>query len=181
MTKLKQILDNYATLCRYCDSFFAAVQKHYGSEMACRKGCSACCELHSVCGLEAHAVAAFLARQGSPRPRKRKKPSQCALCVNGACIAYQARPVICRTHGVLLLLDKGKTVASSCGLNFAGRDPAALPQACVLDTAAVTGNLIRLNMAFCMAAGSRELASERFTMADVLAGDIPESILDINA
>jgi hypothetical protein len=36
-------------------------------------------------------------------------------------------------------------------------------------------------MAFCMAIGRRELASERFTMAAVLAGDIPKSILDINA
>jgi hypothetical protein len=80
---------------------------------------------------------------------------------------------------VPLLLDKGNTVASSCRLNFEGRDLAVLPGAHVLDTAAVTENLMRLNMAFCMAAGRRELASQRFTMAAVLARDVPESILDI--
>ena len=180
MTKLEQILDNYATLCRYCDSFFSFVRKQYGSDMACGKGCSACCELHSVCGLEAYAVAVCLAKKSLPRTQKRKNRSRCALCVNGRCLAYPARPVICRTHGVPLLLDKGKTVASSCGLNFAGRDLAGLPRSHVLDTTVVTGNLIRLNMAFCMAAGRRDLASERFTMAAVLAGDIPESILNIN-
>jgi Fe-S-cluster containining protein len=177
MTKLKQILDNYATLCRYCDSVFAFLQNQYGRDMACRKGCSACCELHSVCALEAHAVAASLAKKTPPRMRKRKNRSRCVLCVNGECAVYPTRPVICRTHGVPLFLDKGKTVASSCRLNFTGRDLAALPSAHVLDTAALTGNLMRLNIAFCMVAGRRELASERFTMADVLAGDIPESIL----
>lgn len=180
MTKLDQILDNYATLCRYCDSFFSFVRKQYGRDMACGKGCSACCELHSVCGLEARAVAACVAKKHAPRPQKGKSRSRCALCVNQECIAYPARPVICRTHGVPLLLDKGKTVATSCRLNFAGRDLAALPRSHVLDTTAVTGNLIRLNMAFCMAVGRSDLASERFTMAAVLAGDIPESILDIN-
>jgi hypothetical protein len=180
VTALQEILDNYGKLCGYCDSFFLSIQKRYAGELKCKKGCSACCELHSVCGLEAHAVAACLAKKRAPRLQKRKNRSKCALCVNGECIAYQARPVICRSHGVPLLLDKGKTVASSCRLNFTGRDLAALPRGYVLDTTAVTGNLIRLNMAFCMAVGRRELASERFTMAAVLAGDIPESILDIN-
>ena len=180
MTALQAILGNYGKLCGYCDSFFLLVQKRYAGELKCKKGCSACCELHSVCGLEAHAVAACLAKKRAPRTQKQKNQSRCALCVNGECIAYPARPVICRTHGMPLLLDKGKIVASSCGLNFAGRDLAALPRAQVLDTTAVTDNLIRLNMAFCMAAGRRDLASERFTMAAVLAGDIPESILNIN-
>jgi hypothetical protein len=80
---------------------------------------------------------------------------------------------------VPLLLDKGNTVASSCRLNFKGRDLTVLSGAHVLDTAAVTENLMRLNMAFCMAVGRRELASQRFTIAAVLAGNIPESILDI--
>jgi hypothetical protein len=177
MTKLKQVLDNYATLCRYCDSVFAFLQNRYGRDMACRKGCSACCELHSVCALEAHAIAACLATKRPPRLRKKKNRSRCVLCVNGECIAYQARPVICRTHGMPLLLDKGKTVASSCRLNFKGRDLFALPGTHVLDTAAITGNLMRLNMAFCMVAGRKDLASRRFTLARVLAGDIPESIL----
>lgn len=181
MTVLQAILDNYGKLCGYCDSFFLSVQKRYAGELKCKKGCSACCELHSVCGLEAHTVAACLAKKSLPRTQKRKNRSRCALCVNRECIAYPARPVICRTHGVPLLLDKGKTVASSCGLNFAGCDVAALPRAHVLDTTAVTGNLIRLNMAFCMALGHRELASERFTMAAVLEGDIPESILNATA
>ena len=180
MAALQAILGNYDKLCGYCDSFFLSVQKRYAGELKCKKGCNACCELHSVCGLEAHAVAACLAKKNALRPQQRKNRSRCALCVNGKCIAYPARPVICRTHGVPLFLDKGKTVASSCRLNFAGRDLAALPRAHVLDTAAITENLVRLNMAFCMAAGCTELASARFTMAAVLAGDIPESILDIN-
>ncbi|HUI91559.1 MAG TPA: hypothetical protein VLX68_04840 [Chitinivibrionales bacterium] len=180
MTQIVQILDNYAKLRRYCDSFFTAVQQRYPGDMACKKGCFACCELHSVCAIEAHALAFYLKRRAVPSRKKRSDRSKCALCVNGNCAAYPARPVICRSHGLPLLLDKGKTVASSCDLNFSRRDPASLPASRVFDTAAITGNLVRLNMAFCMAAGITELASRRFTMAAVLAGELPEIILKSN-
>jgi uncharacterized protein len=179
MTALQTILDNYGKLCGYCDSFFLSVQKPYAGDMKCKKGCWRCCELHSVCALEARGIAAYLKNGSLSHGKSRSNRSYCAFLKRGVCLAYPARPVICRTHGVPLLLDKGKTVSSSCGLNFTGRDLAALPRGHVLDTTAVTGNLIRLNMAFCMAVGRRELASERFTMTAVLAGDIPESILDI--
>jgi hypothetical protein len=85
--------------------------------------------------------------------------------------------VICRTHGAALRADRGKTVYSSCGRNFTTIAPASLPRSHVFDTAAVTGNLMRLNMAFCMAAGDARLASMRFTMEQVQSGALPERIL----
>jgi uncharacterized protein len=179
MTAVSRVLDNYARLRAYCDSFFFAVADIYHGDMVCRKGCFACCELNSVCALEAHAMAVYVA--GRPRVRTgiRKKNAVCAFCMDGACCAYPARPVICRTHGAVISVDKGNTVARSCDLNFRRTDPAALPETHVLNAASVTGNLMRLNMAFCMAAGDTKRASERFAMEQVLAGNIPESILNV--
>jgi uncharacterized protein len=181
MNNARTVLDKYADLCRYCDSFFNSVLGLYKNEIRCKKGCSACCELHSVCAIEACAISAFLAAR---RRRTRARPTggdRCALLAKGGCSAYPARPVICRTHGVALRADSGVTVYSSCSRNFRNVAPASLSRSHVFDTAAVTGNLMRLNMAFCMAAGDARLASKRFTMEQVRSGAIPERILAVTA
>jgi|WetSurMetagenome_2_1015567.scaffolds.fasta_scaffold00150_14 uncharacterized protein len=180
MNTVRDILDNYAALCGYCDSFFGAVSRLYKKEIRCKRGCTRCCELHAVCALEARALVTFLYSRRRPVPRRRAAKGRCALLAAGECLAYPARPVICRTHGVALLADKGNAVYSSCDLNFTSVHVTSLPRAHVFDTARITGNLIRLNMAFCMAAGEPRLASERFTMERVRNGNIPESILSVS-
>jgi hypothetical protein len=74
-------------------------------------------------------------------------------------------------------MDKGKTVHPGCALNFVKRDVRALPKQHVFDSAAITDNLMRLNLAFCMAVGHTELASKRFTMEQVLRAKLPKRIL----
>ena len=146
--------------------------------MACKKGCSACCELHAVCALEAHVIAAHCGKKSMARPaQKRRTRKWCVMLRRGECMIYPARPVICRTHGLVISLDRGSKACSSCYLNFSGRDTATMPASHVFDAAAITTNLMRLNMAFCMATGHAALASERFTMEQVLRGEVPESIL----
>jgi hypothetical protein len=99
MTILTEILYNYKRLCGYCDSFFLGVKQRYKADLKCKKGCYCCCELHSVCALEAHTLAKYLRAGAPPRMKKSKNRRYCALLRNGACIAYPDRPVICRTHG----------------------------------------------------------------------------------
>jgi uncharacterized protein len=181
MTTIRAILDNYATLCSYCDSFFSSILRLYKSEIRCAPGCHGCCELHSVCAIEAHALTAYLS--GLPRRRGKRKRGKhlCALLANRECTAYPARPMICRTHGAALLADTGATVFTSCDLNFTSVSPASLPRSHVFDTAAVTGNLMRLNTAFCIAAGAASLSPKRFTLDQVLRRAIPDSILTVKA
>jgi hypothetical protein len=178
MTAVQAVLVNYGKLCAYCDSFFSVIRKVYKAEMACRKGCCACCELHSVCAIEARVLVEYLAGRPPRAAEKRKKNGACALAFRGTCRAYPARPVICRTHGVAISIDKGSAVLSSCNLNFAGPALAALPQKHVLDTTKITSNLMRLNHAFCMAVGDPALSPRRFTMEQVLAGQVPKRILE---
>jgi uncharacterized protein len=181
MNCMRAVLDNYAALCRYCDSFFESVSGLYKNQIRCKKGCRACCELHSVCAIEACAISTFLAARRRRTRARRTDRDRCALLVKGECSAYPARPVICRTHGAALRADRGATVYSSCGRNFTSIAPVSLPRSLVFDTAAVTGNLMRLNMAFCMAAGDARLASRRFTMEQVRSRAIPERILIVKA
>jgi Fe-S-cluster containining protein len=176
----QSIIDNYDKLCGYCDSFFLAIRKLHGDDMLCKKGCSECCKLHSVCALEAFVIARHMAAQ-NPRQLPRKKgdlrPQICAMLKNKGCMIYAARPVICRTHGLAISTDKRRTVCPTCALNFKKHDVRALPKPHVLDSAVVTNNLMRLNLAFCMAVGHTALASKRFTMEQVLRAKLPKRIL----
>lgn len=65
----------------------------------------------------------------------------------------------------------------TCALNFIKHDVRELPKPNVFDSAAVTDNLMRLNLAFCMAIGRLPLASKRFTLEHVLSRELPKSIL----
>ncbi len=181
MTTIRAILDNYAALCRYCDGFFEAVHRMYKGAMACGRGCFACCELHSVCALEAYALATYLAGRPAAAEATPGKRTRCALLRNGECSAYPARPVICRTHGIALYADNGTTVLPSCDRNFTDVDLAALRPQHVFDTATATNNLLRLNMAFCIAAGLRRISSKRFTLEQVAKGKVPQSIVAVKA
>jgi uncharacterized protein len=179
VSTIVKILDNYDKLCAYCDGFFSSIHSMYADDMRCAKGCSACCELHSVCALEAHVITRNIVDAGSLQAEQSAKDGRagCIMLKHDRCAVYASRPVICRTHGLAISMDKGRTACSSCELNFTVRDATALPGPHVLDAAAITDNLMRLNLAFCMALGSPLLSSKRFTLASVLSGGLPKRIL----
>jgi hypothetical protein len=93
------------------------------------------------------------------------------------CVIYAVRPVICRTHGLAISTNKRKTVCPTCALNFIKRDVRLLPKPHVFDSAAISDNLMRLNLAFCMTIGHPALAAKRFTMEQVQRKGLPKSIL----
>jgi Fe-S-cluster containining protein len=180
MSTIVKILDNYDKLCAYCDGFFSSIHSMYTDDMRCAKGCSACCKLHSVCALEAFLIARHRAVQRSRMPPQSKadlRRHACAMLKKNGCVVYAARPIICRTHGLAISTDKRKTVCPTCALNFIKRDVRLLPKPHVFDSAAVTDNLMRLNLAFCMASGHPALAAKRFTMEQVIFGRLPKCIL----
>jgi Fe-S-cluster containining protein len=181
MSTKQSILDNYDKLCSYCDSFFSSIRKLHSDDMQCKKGCGACCKLRSVCALEAFVITRHVATQKSrtlPQKKGDLRRHTCAMLKNKGCMIYAARPVICRTHGLAISIDKRKDVDPTCALNFSTkRDVRTLPKPHVFDSAIVTDNLMRLNMAFCLAVGHGSLASKRFTMEQVLSGKLPKSIL----
>lgn len=129
------------TLHRNASSFFNRVQEKYPEDMQCRKGCDLCCHVDlSVFGVEAEKILMwFNCLSDNERIRLRGlwkkrqlegasyggfKQLPCPFLYDGACTIYEARPLICRTHGVPLKRMEGeRQEVDCCSLNFENLPP----------------------------------------------------------
>jgi Fe-S-cluster containining protein len=116
------------------DGFFARVSGRHGDDMQCATGCSDCCHVQlSITAVEAAAVRAHV--ETWPVERRtalaERGPHCAALDGAGRCRIYEARPVVCRSHGVPIRFREGSLpVIRNCHRNFTHTEPA--PD-CVLD------------------------------------------------
>jgi uncharacterized protein len=119
------------------DAFFTRVSVRHGGDMQCGSGCSDCCHVKlSITGVEASAIRALVATW--PEDRRRAlaagptEPDRCAaLDAAGRCQIYEARPVVCRSHGAPIRMRVDSLpVIQSCFRNFTQTEPDA---DCVLD------------------------------------------------
>jgi uncharacterized protein len=170
MEKLREIIDRYAELAAYCDRFWKRVEKKYPDAIACAPGCSTCCELPSVNYLEAFVIAGPL----NENTGERATTGPCPFLENDRCSIYASRPLICRTHGLLLKSrEYAYPMTASCPYNFTRTDLAAVDTTCVLEIDTVSNNLARLNAAFCLLTyGDVRKAGDRVAMRDLAGGKI---------
>jgi uncharacterized protein len=170
------LFDEYRAARAKIDAAAAAVFARRASDIACKRGCSSCCvEGLSVLPVEAYAIAAHLEEHGlSARPAP--PPGGCAfLDEGGACTIYEARPVLCRTHGLPLRMAKERESqrplkvlddVEVCALNFLDR---AFAPEDVLEAERLTALLLVVDQRFREAAG---LAGEpgRVLLSELLEG-----------
>jgi uncharacterized protein len=128
---------------------FAAADARSPGALSCRAGCSQCCRVRfGVFGVEAEPIARALAELERDDPELRARvraqaddPTHdaCALLVDDRCTVYEARPMICRSHGLAVRVrdDDGVRV-DVCPLNYTD---APAPAASVLELAAVEAPL----------------------------------------
>jgi hypothetical protein len=170
---LGSLLGRLSALFAKVDAFAARVQAAHGDQMACRPGCDGCCRARlSVTPLEAEAIRALLAKLHEPARASLRARAQAILagpdapasevrCValdeDGRCAIYEARPLVCRSHGVPIRTrdPRGLPVVSACALNFVARGPAAVPAADVLDQETLSTVLFALDAALAQARGGR--------------------------
>ena len=168
MARLK--LEEYEQLARKVDAFFERVIGAYGADMRCASGCSECCGHHlTVSVVEAEAIARFLAAAGEERRARLAARAESlgdgsgpcpALAEDGRCEIYDARPLVCRSHGAPLRvpagggglpvlddrfeLEDGSRVAC-CHLNFTERPLEEVDPSCVLDLVNMAATLAVVN------------------------------------
>lgn len=118
------------------------VSARHPTRMHCGRGCHACCQPGLTVGpAEAARLRAHLsdpAVAGRVRALAESDPwrgTRCALLdADGACSVYEARPLVCRSHGVpQQVREEGETRRDACELNFTDVGLSTLDSRDVLD------------------------------------------------
>ncbi len=166
------VFASYRELLARLDSFAEQVAAKHGTQIACGPGCAGCCrqalELLPVefYYLQAAAQSARLTRPVQPA-------DACPLLADGLCLLYAHRPVICRTHGLPLLMEAdGRQWADCCPENFKSLELGDLPGGSLLHLERVNLLLVSINHVFADACGLD--AGQRRPIEDIFsATDMP--------
>ncbi len=151
-TIFDELFQNYTTLLARVDAHIAKVLKTQAQQITCKKGCDDCCRFLNLFPVEAFALSrAFKALPEKDQNRIQKKAEQgedqCPLLIDHICMLYQARPVICRTHGFPIYMNKkGDVMVDFCPENFKGMT--GLPKEVMLDLDQLNTLLSTVNQHF---------------------------------
>lgn len=162
-------MSRLAELARKVDAFFARVAERHGGDMQCATGCSDCCHVRlTITEVEAAAIRAHVAAWPADRRRALAITGPAEHCAaldsSGKCKIYDARPLVCRSHGVPIRLRRGSLpVVQACHHNFVHTAP---DPDCVLDQATLSATLYAIDAA---AAGAPGRPPARIDLAGLLA------------
>jgi len=147
-------LDNYRALVARVDEFSARIHREFADHLRCRRGCDACCRHLTLFAVEGAALRGAWRKLPpgqrdavSRRAAAAAEDGPCPLLENQACLLYEARPILCRTHGLpLLYRGEDGPQAVCCPLNLRGLT--ALSGAAALDMEVVNAALDAVNGLF---------------------------------
>ncbi len=156
------------------------IVRRHGDHIACARGCPGnCCRIHiSVYPVEAVSLALAL-QQLAPAMRRRIRHKArhtnsfgpCPLLEGGACLMYDARTVICRTHGLPVLTEyRGHRSVGFCQKNFRHLSP--IPAEDIINLAHLNNSLAAVNRRFVSRFSVQRPADKRFTLAQALVMDL---------
>lgn len=133
-------LQNYRALLAKVDAKFAEIHGKYEQSMRCARGCYTCCAPHlTVSPIEQAAIRAHFDAHpdalAKARAVERQDPHAGGHCTfldeKGHCSIYEARPIVCRSHGVPLKvkieIPRKKETVSVCPFNLEDEDILNLP------------------------------------------------------
>jgi len=165
-----------AELTRKVDGFFARVTERHGMDMQCGTGCSDCCHVRlTITGVEAAAIRAHVATWPAARRRSLADTGPADRCAAldpaGRCKIYEARPLVCRSHGVpIRFRERALPVVQACHRNFTHTTP---DPDCVLDQATLSATLFAIDAAEAGRVGDPETPpiapGQRVQLAGLLA------------
>jgi Fe-S-cluster containining protein len=132
------------------DAFFARVAQRHGEDMQCDTGCSDCCHVRlTITAVEAQGIRSAVASW--PVERRRQLATEAggdrcaALDPTGRCKIYDARPIVCRSHGAPIRLREGSLpVVQTCFRNFTRLAPDA---DCIIDQTTLSALVLAVDRA----------------------------------
>lgn len=123
-------LSDYRTLLAKVSAKFDEVHARHKAKMACGRGCSACCAPGlSVFAVERENIQRLIHEtpglEETLRRLQAENPHGGERCLfldeNQSCAVYEARPIICRSHGAPIFSKAdGEAMLDVCPLNFQG-------------------------------------------------------------
>jgi hypothetical protein len=159
-------------LTRKVDDFFGRVVRRHGTDMQCTTGCSDCCHVRlTITAVEAAAIRAHVTTWPADQRRGLAESGQTDRCAAldpaGRCKIYDARPLVCRSHGVpIRLARRGLPVVEACPRNFVRTEP---DPDCVLDQATLSATLLAVDAAEAADPARAAAPGRRVDLAGLLA------------
>ena len=122
-------MEEYLVLRDKVDAQFEKLFSKHRTHMNCELGCHQCCVPDlTVTRLEADMIRSYLKAYPERVERlkeiQKQRPHRGQRCemlnADGQCVIYEARPLVCRSHGVPLLvqIDEKREGLDACPLNF---------------------------------------------------------------
>ena len=118
---MSHFLDNYRQLTARVDALCNSITAALGKQITCSAGCSSCCTSITVFPVEASALRVALKslpdRQAEEIIRhvsEHANGERCPLLLHHRCLLYDARPIICRTHGLPIIYTTESQRSSDC-------------------------------------------------------------------
>jgi hypothetical protein len=175
-----QALQDYQNLIAELDRRCRLIVSRHGDQIACTKGCAGnCCRIHlSLYPVEAVSLALALQKL-APEMRDRMQhkarhtnsSGPCPLLEDGACLMYNARAVICRTHGLPVCSEyRGHRTVGFCIKNF--KHPAPIPEEDIIDLACLNRSLTEANSKFLSEVYPSLLPGKRLAISEALLMDV---------
>lgn len=172
---MSQLLDNYRQLTTRVDALCNSISAALGEQITCVPGCSSCCTSITVFPVEAAAMREALENLPEQQAEDIRRhiaahgdDERCPLLHHHHCLLYEARPIICRTHGLpIIYTTAGQRRSDCCPHNMT--DAESLSGASVIDLDKLNHLLVAVNSLYLSQSDSSE-SPERLTIAEVITG-----------
>jgi Fe-S-cluster containining protein len=153
--------DHYRQLLKRVEEKFSEIHTRYPKQFQCGKGCFGCCKSGlTVTNVEGQHIRDWLMShpekvaeiiEADENPHHGEKYCK-FLSASGACLIYEVRPIVCRSHGAPLLVpnenEEGEFDGDVCPLNFTDFDLAELDAKDWIRLDTLNTILVRIDLEF---------------------------------
>lgn len=170
---MSHFLDNYRQLTAIVDALCNSITSALREQITCSAGCSSCCTSITVFPVEASALR--IALKGLPDQQAEEiirhvsehaEGERCPLLLHHRCLLYDARPIICRTHGLpIIYTTDGQRSSDCCPHNLTETE--SLSGSSVIDLDKLNTLLVAVNSIYLSQTESAE-TDVRVTIAEAL-------------